>query len=284
MNRLNGFAKLVVGLCLAFATVMFGAASAALADDAVRPDHGLPRLQDGAGLLTNSQAQALEERLDQLSRKYGEDVVIVTVPSINGRSIVTFGDDYFYYGPSAETPLEPASPGNTGYGLGRERSGIMLLVASEDREARVVTHGDSIQSFTDARQERIMSEVRPRMSRGDWNGAFDKFAGGVDEIQASQGRPNWLITGAVAVVAGLLGGFVPVTIWRRQLKSVQMASGAKGYIEAGSAVLATSHDKLIGRNTQVVDLTPPSGSGGGGGSTTHRHSSGSTFGGSSHRF
>jgi uncharacterized protein len=259
-----------------------GTAPAAWAGDAGRPDHGLPLVVDGADVLTPEEEARLEDRLDQVSRERAEDVVVLTVESLDYRTATEFADDYFDYGPDPEDPAMPGRDRDAGYGWGPDRSGIILLVAVVSREWALSTRGDSIDAFTDARQARIMDQVRPLMSAGDWTGAFDEFA---DQAASVGQRDAHIPVGTillVALIAAAIGGFVPVTIWKRQLKTVKPAVAAREHVDPASVVLAQSNDVLVSQHTSVIDTS--SSSGGGGGSSTHFGSSGAMHGGSSGRF
>jgi len=70
----------------------------------------LPRLIDGADLLTDSEEAKLLERLDEISEKYQTDVVIVTNYSLEGKTSTAYADDFFDY---------------NGYGFGENADGIL---------------------------------------------------------------------------------------------------------------------------------------------------------------
>lgn len=72
----------------------------------------LPRLIDGADLLTDSEEAKLLERLDEISEKYQTDVVIVTNYSLEGKTSTAYADDFFDY---------------NGYGFGENADGILFL-------------------------------------------------------------------------------------------------------------------------------------------------------------
>ena len=56
-----------------------------------------PRLADEAGLLSDTERAAVENRLDELSAQYGLDVVIVTTDSTGSSTPMEYADDYFDY-------------------------------------------------------------------------------------------------------------------------------------------------------------------------------------------
>jgi uncharacterized protein len=242
-----------------------------------------PRLVDGADLLDVAEEAALQRRLDEISAEHGAEVVVVTVDSLGGRSAQAFADDYFDYGPDPSDQLVPGRDVADGYGADSGRSGILLLVAVQDREWALSTSGDSISVFTDAELDRIENRFRPSLSDGRWAEAFTEFTDSADKAYVKDAgglaAVPWGMVALVAALAALVGGFTPVILWLRQLKSVRPAVGARGYIS--SANLMASNDVLVSQNTAVIDTSSQNR---GGGSSTHTGSSGFSHGGSSGRF
>ncbi|MDR2381292.1 MAG: TPM domain-containing protein [Bifidobacteriaceae bacterium] len=277
---LAGMFVLVTGLALVIGGVL-GAAPAAAAND-------LPLLVDGADLLTSSEERALAERLDAVSAERGADVVIVTVQSLGARTSTEFADDYFDYGPSATDPLVPGEDPNAGYGQGYDRSGILFLISLEARDWAISTRGGSISVFSDRLQADIMDEVRPYLSDGQWAAAFNEFVGRADRVYATDGRSasggsiNWPALALITLIAGVIGGFLPVTAWKAKLKSVRPAADAARYLATSEVSLTHSRDDFINQHTVVTDISASYGVGGG--SSTHVGSSGATHGGSSGKF
>ena len=78
----------------------------------------LPRLVDDADILTDSEEKELNQQLDTVSEEQECDVIIVTVDSLNGKTVEEYADDYY---------------DDNGYGYGENDSGILFLVAMDDR-------------------------------------------------------------------------------------------------------------------------------------------------------
>ena len=81
---------------------------------------------DDANLLEDTEEAELEQILEEISMRQNCDVVIVTVDSLDGKSAMEYADDYFDY---------------NGYGYGAEKDGILFLIAMEDRDWWISTHG-----------------------------------------------------------------------------------------------------------------------------------------------
>ena len=72
----------VLLLCLSAALPVFAESAA-------------PRLVDGADYLTDAEEAAILSKLDDISTRQGMDVVIVTVPQLDGKDITAFADDFY---------------------------------------------------------------------------------------------------------------------------------------------------------------------------------------------
>jgi uncharacterized protein len=284
--RLAALRLAALGLAAVWLTV--ATASGAWADGSAGTGDVRAHLWDRAGLLTGVQEATLEQELERLSAEHGADFVIVTVPSLGMRTATEFADDYFSFGPDPENPDQPGRNPDAGWGQGGDKSGILFLVAPEGRHWALATHGDAIDVYTDAVQDRIMGQVLPYLGRDDWYGGFQEFLSGAGQAYSDAGRFRWEIVALAAVAGGLIGGFVPVTLWRRQLKTVRPAPDASDYLDPASLRLTAQTEVLVSQNTSVHYNQQHGrsgwGGGGGGGSSIHFGSSGSRFGGSSGRF
>lgn len=236
-----------------------------------------PRLVDDADLLSDSEKEELSRRLDEISIRQKCDVVVVTVPDLAGSTSTAFADDYFDY---------------QGYGAGEGRDGILLLIAMEDRDWAMSTHGSGITAFTDSGLSYIEEQFRPLLTDGEYAQAFDEFAGLCDQFltQAATGRAydsgnlpkepfpvgrNVLISLGVGLIVAILivGGMAG------SLKSVRMQPAASGYVRKDSMNL-TEQRELFLYSTMSRTAKPKESSG----SSTHTSSSGSSHGGSSGKF
>ena len=235
----------------------------------------LPRLVDQAGILTSEEASNLLLSLDEISRQQSCDVVIVTVPSLEGKDVTAYADDFY---------------DTNAYGAGSDRTGILLLLAMEEREWAISTTGGAISVFTDASLRQMENAFLPDLRSGSYAAAFSSFVSscGSRLAQTENGIPaggsqgfsllSPLSTLAV-VAAGILTAALIVTQMKRQLRSVAPQRAASSYIRPGTPQLLEQRDQFLYR---TLSRTPrPKSSGG---SSTHRSSSGTRHGGSRGRF
>lgn len=130
-------------------------------DQAQRPRYGpsapmvqmVGRVTDAAEILPLSAEAQLSGMLEQLERTTGHQAVVVTVPSLDGRSIASVTTDL----------------GNA-WGIGRkgQNDGIILLVAPNERRVRIgVGYGLERTLTDDLCSEIIQREILPHFRNGD---------------------------------------------------------------------------------------------------------------------
>ena len=110
------------------------------AANAAEPD----RVNDMAGLLTDSQEERLRGQIEDIAQEYQFDAVIVTVDSLDGKSAEAYADDYFDY---------------NGYGYGTDADGILMLVSMEYRDWAISTCGRGLEVFTDYGLDYMLSLI-----------------------------------------------------------------------------------------------------------------------------
>ena len=258
---------------------------------ALIPDERLgPRLVDKAELLTKEEQEKLLSQLDEISERQKCDVVIVTVPGIEGKTATEYADDYFDY---------------QGYGYGEKSDGIILLVGMKERVWAISTHGSfGISAFTDAGLDYIKEDIRFQLKIDNYSKAFRAFARLCDRFltAAHEGKPydvgNLPIKHASpSILIFLFPIGILIMAWKsrskkRTLRSVVKKTGAISYKVPNSLHLWVDEDRITGshvtkrkRQEESRDRGGSSGSSGSsGGSTTHTSSSGRTHGGTSGTF
>lgn len=239
------------------------------------------RLVDNAKLLSEDEYSQLKEHIDTVSEKYTFDVVIVTEKSIGEKTPTEYADDFFDY---------------NGYGEGDNHDGILFLLDMENRKWAISTTGAGIPYFTDYGQEKIMDDVKPYLSDGEYYDAFDTFVtmcddyinkAITDEPYDVNNQPKtiipiyYIIFGGVGI--GALVGFIVVLIMKSKLKTVRMQPLASSYVKSGSFKLTEHSDLYLYRNISKT-AKPKDNDSSSGGSSTHTSSSGTSHGGSSGSF
>lgn len=226
------------------------------------------KVYDYADLFDDDKEELLMEKAQKLAKKRRMDVVIVTVDDTRGKKARDFADDFFDY---------------NGFGYGRDRDGILLLIDISDRIPWISTSGEAIDIFTGDRLEKILDKMEGHLRNDRFYNAADRFLKEVDYYTSSglgksaRHIPGYLIVSVVA--AG-----IAVTIMAVHNKGRKTIT-ADTYLDRESVHLRDKRDIFIRKSVTKRDLSRSSSGGGGGSrSSTHRSSSGRTHGGAGRRF
>ena len=236
----------------------------------------LPRAVDYTDTLSSDELDTLISKLDDISAKWGVDVVCVLDTDYESYtySATSYADDYYDYN-------------------GFRNDGIALAIFTVSREWAISTKGSAISTFTDKGQSNIISDIKGYMSDGDYYEAFSSFADKCDEYlqyekdngkaKSDSSGKNLIIAIAISVVIGVIVGFIGSGMMKSKLKSVKFQSGAANYVVPNTFNLSNAQDVYL-YSTVTKTRRESDSSSGSGGSSTHSSSSGSTHGGSSGSF
>lgn len=251
----------------------------------------LPKVVDNGSLLTAEEENQLEQRARTLTETLEIDIIIVTVNSLDGKSVQAYADDYY---------------DSHGYGVGPNNSGILLLLSMGTREWYMSTRGDAIYIFTDYGLQQLGDAIVPYLSSGDYLGAFETWLNSLGRyVQAYRdgdpidgyappddyyGEDEDIVyypkesAGGNAVIALIIGAvvaLVAVLIMRSRMNTAKFKSNAVDYLEQGSYDLHHRHDVYL---YSRVSKTRRQSSSSGGGSSTHRSGGGVSHGGRGGKF
>lgn len=274
--------------------------SFAVSGEEIPDKRQLPRLVDRAELLDSDEADGLLTLLDRLSDEVQCDIAVVTVKSLDGKSVVDYTDDFYDY---------------NGYGYGEDRDGIMLLINMGERDVHISDCGYVCRALSQKQLDRLREQVTPYLSSGDYYTAFRTFAdrsaqlitdarnGGDNEPTVTDARNGgddepsvddhsfegfFRSLGSIpliCIVVGVIGGFIAVSIMKGKLKSVRRRGEASNYVRNESFNITNSSDiflyTTVSKTARPKDDDSSHGGGGGGG---HVSSSGTSHGGSSGKF
>lgn len=256
-------------LCLAFMVPSF-----ALGEEI------MPRLVDGADILTDSEEAELLQNLDTVSEKHSFDVVIVTVETLNGSgmTIAEFADDLYDY---------------NNFGFGDKGDGILLLVDMDGREWFISTSGYGMTAFNDDGWQYIGKQIEPILGDGNYYRAFETFIVLCDDflVQAENGEAYtnstlpreklslmW-IPGSILIGMGI--SFLIMLGFRSQLKTVRRKSAAQDYQVPDSMHITHQSEMFLYQHVSRTPKQTQSSSKGGG---VRVGSSGRSHGGGGGRF
>lgn len=143
-------------LFVATLSVVFLVTAAALAAPEFPPLTG--RVVDNADLLSAADEQALTEELKALEEESSDQLVVVTLPSLQGYPIEDFGYQLGRY---------------WGIGTANLDNGVLLIVAPNERKVRIEVGYGLEPILTDALSKIIIENaILPRFRAGDFSGGI----------------------------------------------------------------------------------------------------------------
>ncbi len=168
------------------------------------------RVVDDANILNPATRDELTAMLAQHEQATGQQVVVVTLASLQGYPIEDFGYQLGRY-----------------WGIGQKdkNTGALLIVAPNERKVRIEVGYGLEGKLTDAQSRMIIErEILPAFRQGNYNAgviagteAVLKTLGGTGEIQATQTAPSQPIEDSPWVIPILLGGWVLFLVIRRAM-------------------------------------------------------------------
>ena len=126
------------------------------------------RIVDSAGLIYPGTQSALEAQLAAFEQKSSDQVVVATVPDLQGQTIEEFG---------------VALARHWKLGQAGENNGVLLLVSKGDRKVRIEVGYGLEGTLTDALTQVIIQEdILPAFRAGDYSGGIQKGVAGILKV------------------------------------------------------------------------------------------------------
>ena len=165
----NNFKKISLSIFIAFSMIFCSVFLNLKTIEKSFADGDMEYAVDSAEVLTTDELEILKSKLAQISDENNIDVGVVTVDYLDGKSAQEFANDLFE---------------QNKFGKGENRDGILLLVATEDREWAMSTHGSAKEAFNEEGLDYLSGEFLPYLSEDDYYSAFENFANNARELGA----------------------------------------------------------------------------------------------------
>lgn len=193
-------------------------------------------LFDEADLLTEAEETKLEKKLESTSNKFNAQIIVATIPTLDGVSIDTYLE-YVY--------------DSMGFGFGENHDGVLLLLCMDTREYRILSNGYAGVAIDPDDISKIGDKIVPDLSSGNYTVAFQNFAtecayyldGYLNGFPFNAGKSL-----AISLVIGIVAGLIVAFVLKGQLKSVHSQNRAQEYVKAGSMHVNISNDMFLYRN------------------------------------
>lgn len=188
--------------------------------------------------------------LDRVSSAHGVNVVVVTVPDLNG--------------------YEPEDYAQRLYKDNYSGDGVILMLSMSDRDWAIwATQGKAREAMNEDAREHTADEILDYLRNNDYSSAFIRYADTVDEMLtlAEQGKPYKkpmsLLCIPIALVIGLVAALIGTGSMKAQLKSVAAQRSANNYVKKNSFNVTYSRDIFLYKTVDVHERAESSSDGGG---------------------
>jgi uncharacterized protein len=132
------------------------------------------RVVDAAGILSPEQRGALEAKLKAHEDKTSDQVVVATVPNLQGTTVEDYANRLFR---------------DWKLGQAKTNNGVLLLVAPTERKVRIEVGYGLEGALTDALSKVIIAgAITPRFKTGDYFGGLDAGVDGILSILAGDAQ------------------------------------------------------------------------------------------------
>lgn len=258
---------------------------------------------DSADLFTSDEEQILRDKAQALSDRYGMDVAIVTVWSLDGEEAYWYAEECYI---------------DNLYGQGESFDGILFLISMEYRDWHILTCGNAVYVLTDYGIEQSFGTAAEYLAEDQWFYAFDAwltdleryftawengspidgYIGGYDgpgtydpidgdivyyDPPADGG--DYVRVVFVSILIGAVVAFIVLAIMRSKMNTARKQSGATAYLENGSFQLTQNDNIFLYSNVTKIPINTDNGNGrGGGGSSVRSGGGGRSFGGGGGKF
>lgn len=231
-------------------------------------DYLMPQkyLTDNGDILTDSEEEKISSALEDVSEKYGTDVLVYTTRDVAYNSESSCA--YF----ANERMDEYLAENNT-------EDAIMFVIDMDYRLWYMCTNGEAKDAISDEYGLVLFEDkLIGYLSDGEYEECFLKYAELCDEFLAEyqDGTPysnmhKYVTTGlilkvvGICAIIGLVIALVVTSVFKKQLNSVREQRTASNYVRKGSFKLEVSNDLFLYKNVTKTARQTSSGGGRSGG-------------------
>ena len=216
---------------LRFAAVLTVILAFLLSISAYGMSESMPLVIDEADLITDSEEEELQEILSDISNRAKCQIIVYTVDSVGSSDIWEYAKSYFHM---------------CSFGYGEDKSGILLIMSTENRDYAIYTYGKAWEEFDSDALDHLEDEMLSHFRKNDYYKGFLAYANVCEEtlIYHFDIALNLLI----AVAIGAVISFLILSAMKAKLKTVRPQRAASNYIRSGSFVLTKDYDIYLYRN------------------------------------
>ncbi len=198
---------------------------------------------DAADLLTDLEDTRLEMMAENISKKYGVGIYMVTV------------DDYRDINSEGVYEATYTIYHDYTMGEGADRNGIMLLLSMDDRDWAMFCYGDQCEyAFNSYGQEQLEGVFLDNFADDDWSGGFDDYITTCANYleRAAEGRPvrkSPVVPVLIAIGGSLLVALIVLGLLWAKMNDVAEKTTADTYVSG--ALNLTEKTDIFTHRTQT---------------------------------
>ncbi len=203
---------------------------------------------DEADVLSGYEENQIVNKLIHLIKEHRMDFAIVIINDLGTQTPYSYADSYYH---------------NNGRGFGKEKSGILLLLAMSTRDYYIYTYGEAEDEFGDSELDELEEAMLPHFRKDNFYKGFMAYADACDSVLSFDILGSLLI----AVLIGAVISLIIVFSMKSKLKSVRPQKTASNYVRSGSFTLTKDLDLYLYRTivrTRRAETNSGSRSSGGG--------------------
>ncbi len=202
---------------------------------------------DEADVLYDFEENLLTNKLIGLFKEHKMHFIVVIIDDLGQDTPYSYADSYYH---------------NNGCGYGKNKSGILLLLAMSSRDYYIYTYGEAEEKFGDSELTELEDAMLPYFAEDEFYDGFVAYADACDDVLSFDVLGSLLI----AVVIGAVIALIIVFSMKSKLKSVRPQKTASNYVRTGSFMLTKDLDLYLYRTvtrTKRADNNSGGRSGGG---------------------
>lgn len=221
----------------------------------------LDYITDTAGLLNEEQLYDLQLQAAEISQTYDCGVYILVL-----EDFTQYTDASDIYAAATELYV------SYGLGLGKDDSGILLLLSMAERDYALIAHGYGNTAFTDYGKDYLSDQFLDDFADDDWASGFSDFLKTSENLleAAENGSPTDVDNHPSAIVYGVIGciclglliALIVRGILRGSMRSVAKKTEAAAYVTQGIQLTAQYDRFTHVTQTRVKVASSKSSSGG----------------------
>ena len=216
---------------------------------------------DEAGLLSPEEAADLEQKCSQFYAASGMELVILTVDSLDGNTVMAYADDFF----------------DANYG----ENGVILLIAMDEREWHISTAGTAIEAFDDVDLMGMEDGIMRYLPDGKYYNAFDQFTSDAGYYWNNEAVSDFEASLVIGLPVGFVVALITILVMRGTMNTKVSQLAAADYQVDGSYNLRKHHDMFL--YSKVTKQAKPQ-QNNSSGTSVHKSSSGRSHGGRGGKF